>query len=124
MFRILIIDDDHETRLLLRENLEAAGYEVEEAKNGSEALSLHRNRPFDLLIIDMFMPEKNGLEVIMELRRENRILPIVAMSGGGELHLNGVLPIARRLGASEILQKPFTREEILQSVESALQIPR
>ena len=83
MFRILIIDDDLETRLMLRETLEGAGYEVEEAENGTECLNLYRRRPIHLIITDVFRPGKGGLEVIMELRRETRMLPIIAMLGGG-----------------------------------------
>jgi CheY-like chemotaxis protein len=121
MFRILIIDDDLETRLMLRETLEGAGYEVEEAENGTEGLNLYRRRPIHLIITDVVMPEKGGLEVIMELRRETRMLPIIAMLGGGQLRSKEALPSAHEPGASEILSKPFTREEILRAVESALQ---
>ena len=85
MLRILIIDDDLETRLMLRESLEGAGYEVEEAENGTEGLNLYRRRPFQLIITDVFKPEKGGLDVIMELRQETRMLPIIAMPGGGQL---------------------------------------
>ncbi len=121
MFRVLIIDDDLETRLMLRETLEGAGYEVEEAENGTAGLNLYRRRPFHLIITDVFRPEKGGLEVIMELRRETRMLPIIAMLGGGQLRSKEALPSAHEPGASEILSKPFTREEILRAVESALQ---
>ncbi len=124
MFRMLIIDDDAETRLMLRETLEGVGYEVEESQNGTQGLSLYRRRPFHLIITDVFMPEKNGLEVVRQLRPESRILPIVAISGGGEIDSKEALPTARKLGASETLYKPFTREEILRAVESALQILR
>src|SRR5262245_26775562 len=124
MFRILIIDDHPETRMMLRETLEGAGYEVDEAENGTKALSLYRKRPFQLIITDVFMPEKGGLDVLMELRHESRILPIIAMSGGGQLRSQEVLTAARKLGATEILYKPFTREETLRAVESALQILR
>ena len=121
MFRILIIDDDPETRFVMRQTLEGAGYEVDEAENGAEALDLYRRRPFDLIMTDLFMPEKSGLEVIRELRRETEMLPIIAVSGGGAASSKEALPAALELGASEILSKPFTREEMLRAVESALQ---
>ena len=71
------------------------------------------------------MPEKGGLEVIMELRRETRMLPIIAMSGGGQLRSEEVLSAARKLGARAVLYKPFTREEILRVVEDrAVSAPR
>jgi CheY-like chemotaxis protein len=119
MPRILIIDDDEDVRFMLRESLEGAGYHVQEAPNGAEALKLCRVAPVDLVITDIFMPEKDGLEFIMELRCRNRLLPIIAISGGGEL-VRGGLHIAPKLGATAILPKPFTPDEILGAVKSAL----
>src|SRR5688572_13777627 len=116
MPRILIIDDEQDTRLVLRESLEDADYQVQEAANGAEALKLCRVAPVDLVISDIFMPEKDGLEFISELRRRNRLLPIIAISGGGREGLE----TAQKLGATAILHKPFTRDEILRAVESAL----
>lgn len=120
MFRILVIDDEPDIRLLVRETLEEAGHEVEEAENGIEGLRLYRRRPFDLIITDIFMPEKDGLEVLRELRREPRTLPIIAISGGW-IQMKEVLPMASKLGASEILNKPFTGAELLRAVKSALE---
>src|SRR5215510_15469895 len=120
MHRILIIDDEPELRLMIREALEAAGYEVEEAQNGAEGLSLHRKWPFHLIITDIFMPGKDGLEVIKELRHDNEFLPVLAISGGGLYHAEEALMAARKVGASEVLQKPFALQQILWSVEAAL----
>src|SRR5438132_2014867 len=101
MYRILIIDDEPELRLMIREVLEGAGYEVEEAQTGTEGLSLHRRRPFHLIITDIFMPGKDGFEVINELRHENEFLPVLAISGGGQVQTEGALAVARKLGATE-----------------------
>ena len=123
MHRILIIDDEPALRLTIRETLEAAGYEVEEAQNGAEGLSLHRRWPFHLIITDIFMPGKDGLEVIKELRQGSEFVPVLAISGGGLFHAEEALTAARNVGASEVLQKPFALKQILWSVESALQTP-
>jgi DNA-binding response OmpR family regulator len=120
MHRILIIDDEPELRLTIREALEAAGYEVEEAKNGIEGLNFHRRWPFDLIITDIFMPGKDGLEVIKELRQKNEVLPVLAISGGGLFHADEALAVARQVGANDVLQKPFALQQIVWSVESAL----
>jgi DNA-binding response OmpR family regulator len=120
MHRILIIDDEPALRLTIRETLELAGYEVEEAQNGIEGLSLHRRWPFDLIITDIFMPEKGGLEVIKELRQESEFLPVLAISGGGVFNAEDALVAARNLGANQVLEKPFAIQQILWSVESAL----
>ena len=104
---------------MLRESLEDADYQVQEAANGAEALKLCRLAPVDLVITDIFMPEKDGLEFIIELRRRNRLLPIIAISGGERLAKGG-LHVAQTLGATAILPKPFTRDEILGVVGSAL----
>src|SRR5262245_55566973 len=121
MQRILISDDEQDTRLVLREILEEAGFRVEEATNGAEALKLCRIMPMDLIITDLFMPEKDGLEFLMELRRRNRLLPVIAISGGGHLFSKAeALSVAQDLGATAILNKPFTCEEILRVVRSSL----
>ena len=66
------------------------------------------------------MPEKDGLEVIKELRHEGEFLPVLAISGGGQFRSEEALAVATKLGASEVLQKPFALQQILWSVESAL----
>src|SRR6267378_6795934 len=82
--RILVMDDDELLRGALRVALEAAGYEVVEAANGDEGLRLQREQGADLVLVDIFMPERDGLEVIRALRAETPQTKIVAMSGGGQ----------------------------------------
>src|SRR5262245_15176006 len=121
MQTILIADDEQDTRLVLRETLEEAGFQVEEAANGADALKLCRITPMDLIITDLSMPQKDGLEFIMELRRRNRILPIIAISGGGRMFSKDeALSVAQHLGATAVLNKPFTCEEMLRVVRSSL----
>jgi len=119
--RILVVDDQPEITAMLQETLEALGYEVETAANGKEALALHKQNPHDLVISDIFMPEKDGLELLSHFRREGSKSKIIAMSGGGnssgpELYLD----IARISGAHRILPKPFDRQTMLDAVKALL----
>ena len=124
MARILIIDDDEQIRSLLRSILEDDGYEVAEAADGAEGVRSFRDAPGDLVITNIFMPEKDGLETIRELRREAPDLPIIAVSGGSpRLRVNStlrpnVLDAARALGAVRTFGKPFDRRELSEAVRS------
>jgi DNA-binding NtrC family response regulator len=120
MKRVLIIDDDEQLRALLHEILERAGFAVMEAANGSEGLKLFRTDPADLVITDLIMPEKEGVETILELRREFPDARVIAISGGGRNGSASYLPIAARLGARRTVAKPFSRQEILEAVRDAL----
>ena len=83
MPRILIIDDERQIRELLRDILEDAGYDVAEAADGQEAIKIQRGEPADLIITDLIMPEKEGIETIRELKQSYPDVRIIAMSGGG-----------------------------------------
>jgi DNA-binding response OmpR family regulator len=121
MKKILVIDDDEQMRNMLRRMLMQAGYEVIDAVDGSEGIRLFRQQPSDLVITDIFMPGKEGLQVIRELRKDFRDVRIIAMSGGsariGEF---SALPLAKEFGAIDTLTKPFMREELLEAVRQAL----
>jgi CheY-like chemotaxis protein len=120
--RILLVEDDDAVREILRKALVAAGHEVDEASNGDVALAAYRRQTADLVITDLVMPEKDGLETIMELRRIDPAVRIVAMSGGGRTLGPGQLYLesARALGARQILSKPFTVGALLKAVTEAL----
>ena len=122
MARILLVDDDDAVRAILRRALVAAGHEVEEAANGALAVAAYRRQPADLVITDLVMPEKDGLEAIMELRRLDPTVKIIAMSGGGRALGPGQLYLesARLFGAVEVLSKPFTASALLTAVSDAL----
>jgi DNA-binding response OmpR family regulator len=120
MYRILVIDDDEQIRALLSQMLERAGYQVVEAANGDEGLRLFRTQSADLVITDLIMPEKEGIETILELRREFPQVQVIAISGGGKYNPRDYLPIARQLGACATISKPFSRQEILDAVQAAL----
>ncbi|MSP49543.1 MAG: response regulator [Alphaproteobacteria bacterium] len=117
--RILLVDDDSFFTKLTAAMLSPA--EVHIASNGAECQAMMREHTFDLLITDLLMPEKDGIETIIELRRENTTLPILAISGGGRLGARSdLLRMAQDLGATATLRKPFSREQLLAAVEQCL----
>jgi len=120
MQRVLVIDDDEQVRALLYEILDRAGFAVIEASNGVEGLKLYRSQPADLVITDLIMPEKEGVETIMELRDQFPNARIIAISGGQRAGGRDYLPIAARLGARRTVAKPFSRQEILEAVRETL----
>ena len=120
MERVLVIDDDEQVRALLYEILDRAGFAVMEASNGEEGLKLYRNQPADLVITDLIMPEKEGVETIMELRSQFPNARIIAISGGERAGGRDYLPIAAKLGARRTVAKPFSRQEILDAVRETL----
>lgn len=123
MYRILIIDDDHHILLMVKKMLERAGYEVDLASNGNEGLELFRNIQADLVITDIIMPEKEGLETIREMRRIQPNLKIIAMSGGGKISADNYLETAKIFGASQVLEKPFTQKTMIAAVTKLLGNP-
>jgi len=120
MARILIIDDDDTVRLSLKMLLEDAEYEVAEADDGEAGLDRMRENPADLVISDIFMPKKEGIETIDELRREFPHVRIIAISGGGRMDPDAYLDIARRVGADASLFKPFDMKVLLNMVKRLL----
>lgn len=119
--RILIIDDEPTALRVLRKILEFEGYEVEEAANGKEGLELFRQRPCDLVITDMVMPIKDGLQTILDLRDEVPELPIVAVSGGGNISKERYLAVAGYLERVLTIAKPFSVESITDAVKQLLE---
>lgn len=120
MPNVLLIDDDDLLRTTLRVALDRLGYAVAEARNGQEGLRLLAERPTDLVITDILMPEKEGIETIMELNRSGRGVKIIAMSGGGRGGACNYLSVAKRLGAAGILEKPFTLEQMSATISRVL----
>lgn len=120
MPHILLVDDDDAFRNMLRLTLEQMGHSVTEACNGRDALLLHAVHPADVVLTDIIMPEKEGLETILELRRAAHPAKIVAMSGGGRCSALDYLGLAKRFGALAVLEKPFSNSEMALAIESAL----
>jgi CheY-like chemotaxis protein len=123
MAKILLIEDDHKFRAMVRKMLEKGGYnDIEEAPNGSIGLELFRQQSFDLVITDLIMPEKEGIELIMELTKNHPRIKIIAMSGGGKIDPQKYLDLANQLGASRTLAKPFEQPDIIKMVQELLSI--
>ena len=117
MARILIVDDDARLREATREVLVSEGHVVVEASDGGEALRLQTAQPVDVVVCDVFMPRQDGIETIRALRRDFPELKIIAVSGGGSLGTIDVLKMARLIGATEVLSKPFSRASLVGAVE-------
>lgn len=116
---ILLINDNDQIRALLRRVLEEAGYCVMDAANGREGLRQFRQNPVSLVITDLLMPDSDGLEVTMTLRRESPHVKIIALTGGvGNLNL---LEVAKLLGAHRTMKKPIEMAELLEAVQQILQ---
>ncbi len=120
MPRILLIDDDENVRTVLALTLKSKGYEVVQAENGRVGVRKFRESPTDLVITDLIMPEKEGLETIQDIRREFPGTRIIAMSGGSPNMRFDFLQIAQAMGALRTLQKPFTMEEFISNVREVL----
>ena len=118
--RILVADDDAEVRAAMSQILQDEGYEISTACDGRELLRAYRERPADLVLCDLFMPRKDGLQVIGELLKEFPEAKIIAMSGGGYSGVLNVLQMARHLGAKEVMAKPFRRTALLAAIRQVL----
>jgi DNA-binding response OmpR family regulator len=118
MAEILVIDDDGDIRSLVTNILDAAGHRTREASNGDDGMALCRARRPMLVITDIVMPEKEGLELIRDLSREMPDVPILAMTGATNPAV--YLRAAALFGAVALLSKPFEPEELLRAVEAAL----
>ena len=120
MSRILIIDDEQPVRSVFRRALERAGHEVSEAGDGQAGLKQIAQSSVDLVVTDIVMPEMEGIEFILQVRREQPGLKVIAMSGGGRVAPKAYLDMARAAGAVSVLAKPFTIEALLAAVDAAL----
>ena len=121
MKRILVIEDDVDFRTMLKLKLEHRGYEVVEAQDGKEGIQLYRQAPTDLIITDIIMPEKEGIETIIELKRDYPDVKIIAISGGSlRIDAEFCLWYAKELGVPYTFTKPFDFKEFLSAVQELL----
>jgi len=121
MARILVIENDSALRAVVRQFLDEAGHDILEAEDGAAGMALFRADPVDLIITDLLMPNKEGIETILDLRRQAPDVRIIAMSGAEQAGGVDLLGYARKLGASHSLKKPFRRRALLDAVAAALQ---
>jgi CheY-like chemotaxis protein len=120
MARILVIDDDDHVRAVVRIGLESAGHQVLEASDGQLGLTAYAKHAPDLVLCDIFMADKEGLETIRDLRSKYGDVKIIAMSGGlhgGEIDF---LPVAKKFGASLVLAKPFHMQNLMAAVDELI----
>jgi DNA-binding NtrC family response regulator len=117
---LLVVDDDPAICDMLEQMLTDAGFDVNTATDGQNASLSIGDRVVDLVLTDIIMPERTGIDLIVELRQRRPGLPVIAMSGGGRISREDCLRTARRVGAVAILDKPFTRTQLLASVDLAL----
>ncbi len=120
MATILVIDDEDVDRLLVAELLRAEGHEVVEAANGVEGITANDKMEFNLLITDIMMPEKDGIETIKEINQNSPDMKILAISGGGAFGDLTSLKMAEFLGADSTLTKPISAESLIASVNELL----
>ena len=122
MKQILIMDDESQIRSMLKKMLEQEGFNVIVASDGKEGMNLFKKEPCDLVITDIIMPGKEGIEIIQALRKEYPDVPIIAMSGGGRNSPDSYLNIAKLMGAHAIFEKPIKKEKLLNAVRKALKL--
>ena len=124
MASILVIEDEPLIRQVLVKVLRREGHEVREAGHGIAGLKLFRERPAELVITDLVMPEQEGLATIIELREVDPGVRIIAISGGMAQDPKLYLLLAEKLGANRVLGKPFLQQELLALVAEVLALPR
>ncbi|HFB66214.1 MAG TPA: response regulator [Aeromonadales bacterium] len=120
MSKIMVVDDDDSILRLISEIMRKEGYDVLQAVDGEEAFALFQQQPCDLVITDLLMPNKEGLELIQELRGIKPSLKIIAYSGGGQLEPDDYLDFARGVGADRVFSKPISIIELKQAVSQLL----
>ncbi len=116
MYRIMIADDEPQIRTIVKKYAEFGGYEIEEAENGMQALTLVREKKFDALILDIMMPELDGFSLCREIRKFSDV-PIIFLSARGEEYdkINGF-----EMGADDYVIKPFSPRELMLRVDAVI----
>ena len=118
--QILVIEDDADFRKMLKIMLQQAGYDVFEAANGREGLNVYCQEQIDLVITDIFMPEKEGMQTVMELMEQNPDAKIIAISGGGSRDKLDYLESIKDSGVQMTFTKPFIPKAFLAGVKDLL----
>jgi len=120
MAHILVVDDDEQVREVFKRTLESHGHQVVEAGDGRAAVAAYREKSPDLVVLDIIMPEQDGLETILDLRRDFPDAKIIAISGGGRASAQGYLRPAKILGADLAFSKPLAPQELLEAIDRLL----
>jgi len=120
---VLVVDDEPQIRGMIRETLEEAGYDVDEARGGKEGLGRYRNKPADVVLMDILMPDQDGLESILAFRREFPNSRVIAMTGCDDMiGVLNFLEVAKMMGARSTLQKPFEKQALLNAVAAEVMV--
>ena len=120
MARILLIDDDAAVRYALKQVLERAGHQVEEANDGMVGIDVYNATRPDIVVTDIIMPNQESIETIIKLKRMAPEIAIIAMSGGGRTGNRDYLGMAEKLGAAKVMPKPFRPRELVEAVQALL----
>lgn len=120
MAQILVIDDDELVRNTLANMLSSAGHAVAIAEDGRSGTRAAAAAAYDLILVDILMPEKEGIETIIELRRQLPAVKLIAISGGGRADQVDFLEVAKQLGADAALRKPIPMKRLIETVDSLL----
>ena len=121
MAKILVIDDEREVRQVIGKSLERTGHEVVEALDGSEGVSLYKEKDFDIVITDIFMPVKTGLEVIQELKAYDANVKIIVVSSVGIRDEIDMVSMSKRYGAVEAFEKPLDMDGLNNAIDTILE---
>ena len=120
MAKILVIEDDEIVRGVIRRVLQSKGFDVLEASDGKQGVDVFREESADLVITDIVMPNKEGLETIRDLRRLDPQVKIIAISGGGRNTPDDYLDVAEKFGALRTFEKPFEWDDLIQAMTELL----
>lgn len=120
MAKVLLVDDAEDVRRSVRRTLTKLGHQVWEVPDGSDALPLLQLVPFDLVITDAYMAGVDGMELLVRIQQRGNPVPVVMISGGGHLPPERVLAMAKGCGAVATLEKPFTSEQLRQTIDPLL----
>ena len=120
MSHILVVEDSEDLRYIVKDILKKAGHRVSEACDGSEVSQRLAGDPIDLVITDILMPEQEGIQTIVQIRRNNPDIKIIGMSGGGKGGAEHYLEMAREFGANATMLKPFKKAQLLELVDKLL----
>jgi DNA-binding response OmpR family regulator len=123
MPRILVIDDEQLLRSTVVMILTRAGFTVVEASDGQAGIAMFHKNPPDIVLTDIFMPNRDGIEIIKELKHSSPLTKIIAMTGGGKLRMMEIASAAQVLGADYVLDKPFDSESLLTAINAVLVTP-
>jgi len=120
MKNILLVDDEESIRTMVRAVLSNENYVFAEANNGTEALEILESTEFDLIITDVIMPDCDGIELVMSVRKKLPDIKVIVMSGGGRVRADHYLNLAEKLGAACVFEKPFNTAELRETVSTLL----